>query len=66
MSDLLTRTRWEYKFVEVGGRKPQKMEDALNQLGQDGWELVSLAAPPKSQMGSFSTSSLVGILKRPV
>lgn len=57
---------WEYKYLEVGGRKPDKMERQLNELGQQGWELVSIAAPPKGQMGAFSTSSLVAVLKRRV
>lgn len=40
--------RWSYKVVEVKsdftGLKPAKIEDALNQLGLQGWELVSVLA----------------------
>lgn len=56
---------WEYKVVETGGRKPDKLQKELNELGQEGWELVAIAAPPKGQLGALSTSSLVAILKRP-
>jgi hypothetical protein len=39
-------TRWSYKVVEVKskffGLKPAAVEDTLNQLGLQGWELVSV------------------------
>lgn len=58
--------RWEYRVIEVGGRSADKMDAQLNAAGAQGWELVGVAAPQKGQMGSFSTTSLVGILKRPI
>jgi hypothetical protein len=36
--------RWEYKVVDLEGKNPtyaQDYETQLNQLGQQGWELVS-------------------------
>lgn len=40
-------TRWSCKVVEIKpqwlGVKPKQVEDALNQLGMQGWELVSVA-----------------------
>jgi hypothetical protein len=39
--------RWSYKVVEVKpqwlGIKPKQMEETLAALGQQGWELVSVA-----------------------
>lgn len=39
--------RWSYKLVEVKpsflGLKSSEVEEALNQLGLQGWELVSVA-----------------------
>ena len=37
--------RWQYKVVEVTqwmGIKPKKIEELVAQLGQLGWELVSV------------------------
>jgi hypothetical protein len=31
--------KWEYKVVNIEG-DPTKMEDALNKLGEQGWEYV--------------------------
>lgn len=40
-------TRWSYKVVEVKsswlGLKPKQIEETLVQLGQQGWELVSVS-----------------------
>lgn len=40
--------RWSYKVVEVKsswlGLKPRQLEEALTQLGLQGWELVSVAS----------------------
>ena len=40
-------TRWSYQVVEVKvkllGLKPAAVEETLNQLGLQGWELVSVA-----------------------
>ncbi|RMH91102.1 DUF4177 domain-containing protein [Lysobacter pythonis] len=37
--------RWEYKVIDVSanlsGRPGEKVERTLNELGEDGWELVS-------------------------
>ena len=37
--------RWQYKVLDVSanlaGRPGEKVEETLNQLGEEGWELVS-------------------------
>ena len=37
--------RWEYKVIDVtpqiAGRPGEKVEETLNQMGREGWELVS-------------------------
>ena len=48
--------RWEYKVIDVtpqiAGRPGEKVEETLNQMGREGWELVSalrasLLDPPR-------------------
>lgn len=50
---------WEYTYVKAGGFGVEKITDALNELGADGWELVGLA--PHEGVGK----SLSAVLKRP-
>lgn len=42
----MTQQRWNYRGVEVKpglfGLKSQALQDELNRLGAQGWELVSL------------------------
>jgi hypothetical protein len=42
-------TQWEYRIETVGsafkGVKPEKLEIYLNEMGLDGWEVVSLHQP---------------------
>ena len=37
--------RWEYKVIDITpqitGNPGQKVEETLNQMGQEGWELVA-------------------------
>jgi Domain of unknown function (DUF4177) len=35
------KTSWEYKVVRLGPSSSNECEDLLNQLGKDGWDLVS-------------------------
>lgn len=58
------RTTWEY-HVERIGKKSEKVEERFNELGRDGWELVSVAAPQTGQLGALSTSALIATFKRP-
>ncbi len=44
--------QWEYKIEVLGsafrGMKPEKLEVFLNELGLDGWEVVSVHQPHSS------------------
>ncbi|MBS0200556.1 MAG: DUF4177 domain-containing protein [Proteobacteria bacterium] len=48
--------RWQYKIVEfkptlMGGLKPEEMQDELDKLGTQGWELVGIThALPANHM----------------
>jgi hypothetical protein len=59
-----TGVRWEYKLLE-SGFDSAKLEELLNQLGLQGWEVVGLAGPRKDQMGAMPPPMLVAVLKRP-
>lgn len=68
-------SQWEYKLVTHETKKLHKdqarvdaMSDALNDLGQQGWELVSVAPLSTTQgldLGG-STKAYTFVLKRPV
>ena len=45
------QTGWEYRVLSVGsffGTKDEVVEAALNELGEEGWELVSAFTPENS------------------
>jgi hypothetical protein len=50
----MTNERFSYQVVDIKagmwGLKPQKVQDELNRLGLQGWELVS-AVPAYGHMG---------------
>jgi hypothetical protein len=59
---MAEQTLWEYRVVSVGswlGTKPEAVEEALNALGQEGWEVVSVASEPAGG------SKLFVVAKRP-
>jgi hypothetical protein len=44
--------QWEYLVRELSVQEPAEvllMEEFLNEVGRDGWELVSVAATPTAQ-----------------
>ena len=61
-------TKWEYKVIEFDARgamggliDQEKMELKLNELGKDGWELVTSYS---TNQGYGSSRKLVYTLKR--
>lgn len=43
----MANDRWTYQVVELGNTflgppKPDAIQDKLNQMGQQGWELISI------------------------
>ncbi|MGH8051168.1 MAG: DUF4177 domain-containing protein [Arenimonas sp.] len=57
----MTIVRWAYQVVELkgsfmGGLKAQEIQDKMNQMGQSGWELVSV----------FQSYKVTLFFKRPV
>jgi hypothetical protein len=60
--------QWEYKTVSLrtggflGGKvKQEDLEQALNQAGRDGWELVSVF---DTSQGSGQTRDVIAVFKR--
>lgn len=60
--------KWEYKTIKlattgfVGGKLDEKkLDEYMNQLGEQGWELVS----GFSTIGSGNTRDVVVVFKRP-
>ena len=60
---------WEYKIVDssdvddgnfLEGASRDKIEEYLNQLGADGWEIINL-----DFVETESRSSFIGVAKRP-
>ena len=61
------RAKWEYKVVYVSHKPFAKgMEDDLNKLGEDGWELVGTVSRIEDRGGNFGgmRSSAEVIFKR--
>ena len=61
-------TKWEYKVIEFDSRgamggliDQEKMELKLNELGKDGWELITAYS---TNQGYGSSRKLVYTLKR--
>jgi Domain of unknown function (DUF4177) len=60
--------RWQYKTtkLELAGFinskvSPEEFDAMLNQMGQDGWELVSMISIP----GEMKPTAIVSVFKRP-
>lgn len=63
--DYDVATQWEYKVVTYKfgwkGFKYDEIENDLNELGRDGWEMLSTVAP---SFGSGQAMEVAVILKR--
>ncbi len=64
--------KWEYKTISSsagnwaglkGSWKPQKFDELLNELGRDGWELISIY---QDRAHRGTTQSLSATFKRPI
>lgn len=57
----MNHTRWSYEVLHVpanpwrGGVNAEKLKQALNEMGQKGWELVGIPAG----QGPFGNTTLV-------
>jgi putative IMPACT (imprinted ancient) family translation regulator len=60
---MAEHTQWEYRVQTFGtfftGMKDEEMEEALNEWGVDGWEVISAR-------GIENTSKVVVLAKRPL
>jgi hypothetical protein len=60
---MAEHTQWEYRVQTFGtffsGLKDEEMEEALNEWGVDGWEVISAR-------GVENTSKVVILAKRPL
>lgn len=48
---MAEQTQWEYRVQTVGGMfstRDEVVEEALNALGEEGWELVNAFSPENS------------------
>lgn len=54
--------RWEYNRVSALTNDANSLTDALNDLGQYGWEVVGFASADKT----LGLNAIMAILKRPV
>ena len=62
-------TKWEYLPVEFRRDELKRFKESLNELGEIGWDLVSMVPIETKSVGLFdsgsATSDLVAIFKRP-
>lgn len=60
------KVRWEYTKRYVGGEAPEKLHNVLNELGNDGWEVVGFynAYVGKSPRTGDDMTSEAVLLKR--
>jgi len=59
-------TRWEYKVINIRSesyRLDPKCAEQLNELGRDGWELISMTSV---NFKSGATDNIAMVFKRPV
>lgn len=45
MADTVARCKWEYLVKDIHARHTQTLEQQLNELGSEGWELVFMSEP---------------------
>ena len=49
---MIEKLQWEYRIDVVGSAwrspKPENIEDYLNELGEEGWEVVNIHQPHNS------------------
>ena len=55
-------TRWEYTSVTRNSSNMNKLLSDINDLGEQGWELVGFASADKT----LGLNSVIAVLKRPI
>jgi hypothetical protein len=59
-----TRQQWEYKVEVIKNPDVSLLQDRLNRMGADGWEIVSGLTTVKTWI-NLTGNDLVFVLKRP-
>jgi hypothetical protein len=60
----MQETAWDYRVVTFKIAQVREIEDALCELGEADWELVSVSTTVKTWL-NVSGNDMVGIFKRP-
>ena len=58
-------TKWSYRIVNFYNETPDGMENGLNRLGEQGWELVQLLQEADANPENLAKKRW-GVLKRPL
>lgn len=58
------RLQWEYRVESIKTPEIGTVTDALNRLGAEGWEVISIATTVKTWV-NLTGNDLVFVLKRP-
>lgn len=56
-------TTWEYHTVDLGRVRERKIDEELNKLGAQGWEIVSIFGKAGNLAGGLTKA--IAVLKRP-
>jgi len=60
--DIDVETGWEYSYVQVNSTATRKLVALLNDLGVDGWQLVTMDDVDRT----LGMNSLTAVVRRPI